>query len=171
MIKQSGPSQNRRLHVAVVGSGIGGLATALALLRVGLEVDVYEQAQTLQALGAGIHIGPNGARILQRFGLGTQIDAVAVQTVAEETRRWDDNRLLARFTNGEENRAKYGAPIYCFHRGELQRILREAVPDALVHLGHRCVGVRQRPNSAELTFADGSTATADVVVGADGIHS
>ena len=172
MTKQNGPSQRgSKLHVAIVGAGIGGLATALAMLRAGFEVDLYEQAHTLEALGAGIHIGPNGARILLRFGLGRQIDAVAIQTVAEETRRWDDNHLLARFTNGQQNIAKFGAPVYSFHRGELQHILREAVPDHIVHLGYHCVGVAQRPDRAELTFADGSTTTADVVVGADGIHS
>jgi salicylate hydroxylase len=172
MMKQNGLSQQgSKLHVAIVGAGIGGLATALAMLCTGLEVDIFEQAHTLQAVGAGIHIGPNGARILLRFGLGAQIDAVAIQTVAEETRRWDDNHLLARFTNGEENKAKFGAPIYSFHRGELQHILREAVPDHIVHLNHRCIEVTQRPDRAELAFADGSIATADVVVGADGIHS
>jgi len=172
MTKQNGTSQQgSKLHVAIVGAGIGGLATALAMLRAGLKVDIFEQAHTLETLGAGIHIGPNGARILLRLGLGAQIDAVAFQTVAEETRRWDDNHLLARFTNGEENIAKFGAPAYSFHRGELQRILREAVPDHVVHLGQRCVAVAQQPDRAELAFADGSIATADVVVGADGIHS
>ena len=171
-MKQNGLSQQgSKLHVAIVGAGIGGLAAALAMLRAGLEVDIFEQAHTLEALGAGIHIGPNGARILLRFGLGAQIDAVAIQTIAEETRRWDDNHLLARFTTGQQNIAKFGAPVYSFHRGEFQHILREAVPDHIVHLGHRCTGVAQRPDYAELTFADGSTTTADVVVGADGIHS
>ena len=172
MTKQNGLSQHgSQLHVAIVGAGIGGLATALAMLRAGLEVDLYEQAHTLEALGAGIHIGPNGARILLRLGLGAQIDGVAIVTMTEETRRWDDNHLLARFTNGQETIAKFGAPVYSFHRGELQHILREALPDHIVHLGHRCVGVTQRPDCAELIFADGSTATADAVVGADGIHS
>lgn len=172
MTQQNGPSQHgSKLHVAIVGAGIGGLATALAMLRAGLEVDIYEQAHTLEALGAGIHIGPNGSRILLRLGLGAQIDAIAIQTVAEETRRWDDNHPLARFTNSQETIAKFGAPIYSFHRGELQHILREAVPDQIVHLGHRCVGVTQRPDCVELIFADGSTTTADVVIGADGIHS
>ena len=88
MTKQNNPSQHgSKLHVAIVGAGIGGLATALAMLRAGLEVDLYEQAHILETLGAGIHIGPNGARILLRFGLGRQIDAVAIQTVAEETQK------------------------------------------------------------------------------------
>jgi salicylate hydroxylase len=157
--------------VAVVGGGIGGLTTAVALLHAGLDVRVYEQARTLPAVGAGIQLAPNCTRILGRLGLLPAVERVAVRPTAFEFRRWDDGRVLSRTPLGDSVETAYGAPYLHAHRGDLVALLADAVPADRVEVGRRCVGVGPRGERAEVVFADGSRTTADVVVGADGIHS
>jgi salicylate hydroxylase len=157
--------------VAVVGGGIGGLTAAVALLRAGLDVRVYEQARTLPAVGAGIQLAPNCTRILGRLGLLPAVARVGVRPTAFEFRRWDDGRVLSRTPLGDSVETAYGAPYFHAHRGDLVTLLADAVPADRVEVGRRCVGVEPRGERAEVVFADGSRTTADVVVGADGIHS
>jgi salicylate hydroxylase len=157
--------------VAVVGGGIGGLTAAVALLRAGLDVRVYEQARTLPAVGAGIQLAPNCTRILSRLGLLPAVERVAVRPTAFEFRRWDDGRVLSRTSLGDAVETAYGAPYLHAHRGDLVALLADAVPADRVEVGRRCVGVEPHGERAEVVFADGSRTTADVVVGADGIHS
>jgi salicylate hydroxylase len=157
--------------VAVVGGGIGGLTAALALLRAGLDVRVYEQATALSTAGAGIQLAPNCSRILGRLGLLDEVERVGVRPTAFEFRRWDDGRLLSQTPLGDSVERAYGAPYHHAHRADLMAVLADAVPADRVEVGRRCVGVAQRGERAEVRFADGSDAVADVVVGADGIHS
>jgi 2-polyprenyl-6-methoxyphenol hydroxylase-like FAD-dependent oxidoreductase len=159
------------LSVAVVGGGIGGLTAAVALLQAGFDVRVYEQAPALPAVGAGIQLAPNCTRVLGRLGLLPAVEPVAVRPTAFEFRRWDDGRVLSRTTLGDAIAASYSAPYYNAHRGDLTAVLTRAVPPDRVEDGRRCVGVVHRAEGAEVRFADGSSVVADVVVGADGIHS
>jgi salicylate hydroxylase len=157
--------------VAVVGGGIGGLTAALALLQAGFDVRVYEQAHTLPMTGAGIQLAPNCTRVLARLGLLPKLAGVAVRPGAFEFRRWDDGRLLSQTPLGDSVEATYGAPYLHAHRGDLAAVLADAVPADRIELGRRCVDVVHRGEHPEVVFADGSRAAADVVVGADGIHS
>jgi salicylate hydroxylase len=157
--------------VAVVGGGIGGLTAAVALLRAGLDVRVYEQGRTLSAAGAGIQLAPNCTRILGRLGLLPAVERVAVRPTEFEFRRWDDGRVLSRTPLGDAVEATYGAPYLHAHRADLVALLARAVPAERVAVGRRCVGVAPEGERAAVLFADGSRAVADVVVGADGIHS
>jgi len=157
--------------VAVVGGGIGGLTAALALLRAGLDVRVYEQANTVSEVGAGIQLAPNATRILDRLGVLPAVQAIAVAPTTFEFRRWDDGRVLSQTRLGPQVAAAYGAPYLHAHRGELVAVLAAAVPAERVEVGRRCVDVVAGPSGARLRFADGGTEAADLVVGADGIHS
>jgi salicylate hydroxylase len=96
---------------------------------------------------------------------------VAFRSPAHHQRRWNDGRTLAFTPLGSEIEAVFGAPHMIFHRGELHSILAKAVPPARVHLAHRCVGLEQGADGVTVTFENGATAKADVVIGADGIHS
>lgn len=111
------------LRVIIVGAGIGGCAAALALQCVGCRVDVYEQAPEKTEVGAGIQISPNASRLLQRYGLGAELESVAVRPVAVEARRWQDGKILSREDLGESVATMYGAPYYHIHRADLLRIL------------------------------------------------
>jgi len=161
------------LKVAVVGGGIGGLVLALALRERGIGFEVYEQAEGLREIGAAVALSANGTRELRRLGLGEQVEAVSVVPSALVIRRWDSGEIIADHPIGRDGtyEATFGAPYYGVHRVALLQALGERLADEGLHLGCRCVAVEERGAAAELRFADGSNATADLVVGADGVHS
>lgn len=160
-----------QIRVAVAGAGIAGLAFAAALRRTGIECHIYEQAGRLFEVGAGVQVAPNATRLLHRLGLRDRLRAVAVDPQAIEMRRWDDGTLLQRTPLGGPCRRRFGAPYYTAHRADLHGSLLSLIPPDRVHLGARCVAVTQNADAARLHLSDGTTVAADLVVGADGIHS
>lgn len=158
-------------QIAVVGAGIAGLATAVALARRGVSCQVYEQTGRLGEVGAGLQLSPNSVRLLHRWGLADRLAATAVRAEAVEMRRWSDDRVLRRSQLGAHSEELFGAPYYAVHRADLHRALLELLPPGTLRLGARCVDVREDAEGAELTFEDGTRRRAGVVVGADGIHS
>jgi salicylate hydroxylase len=154
-----------------VGGGIGGLTAALALLRAGLDVRVYEQARLISEVGAGIQLAPNSTRILARLGLLPALARTAVRPTVFEFRRWDDGRLLSSTPLGDAIEGRFGHPYLHAHRADLIAALADAIPPGRIETGRRCIEVDHVRDRPRLRFADGSQVTADVVVGADGIHS
>jgi len=164
------------LRIAIVGGGIGGLAAALFMRRAGLQATVYEQAPELREVGAGLVIPPNMVRPLARLGLSSALERFAVRLdAAWEFRRWQDGRVLFVQAMGTQCEQLYGAPCYVAHRADLLEMLRLAVPADWLRLDHRCVAMRSDGQEVEISFADrdgrGTIERADVVIGADGIHS
>lgn len=160
-----------RIRIAVVGAGIGGLTAAIALRGAGLHVDVYEQAPVLTEVGAGIHLAPNGSRLLHRLGLGESLRAHAVRPEELEVRAWDTGAVLARQPMGAAWETRFAGSHYTLHRADLHRLLAERVPASAVHLRHRVVAVTEDTDGVRIDFADGTHARADVLVAADGVHS
>lgn len=160
-----------QIRVAVAGAGIAGLAFAAALHRAGIDCHVYEQAEHLTEVGAGVQVAPNATRLLHRLSLRDRLRAVAVTPQAIEMRRWDDGRLLQRTPLGSLCRRRFGAPYYAVHRADLHSGLLSLAPPDRVHLGARLVAVTQSTDEARLHLSDGTTVAADLVVGADGIRS
>jgi salicylate hydroxylase len=160
--------------IAIVGGGIGGLAAALALLRRGIDVTVFEQAPELQEIGAGIQISANGTRVLHALGLAGDLARVQVIPTGKEIRLWSTGQTWKLFDLGAESVARYGFPYITIHRGDLHQVLiagvRRAKPDAIV-TGHKCTGLTQDGAGARLTFENGAAVSAPLVIGADGIHS
>lgn len=163
--------RTRGLSVAVIGGGIGGISAALSLLRAGLDVHVFEQSRMVHEVGAGIAVSPNATRILQRFGLGDQFDRIGVRPVAWHHRRWDDGRTLLRTPLGFEVEAKFGSPHYQMHRADLVTALARALPAERVHVGHRFVSFVDHGDTVDVRFENGESFRADLLIGADGIHS
>jgi salicylate hydroxylase len=159
------------MKVVIIGGGIGGISAALQLLRAGLDAHVYEQAPRIAEIGAGIQISPNASRLLLQLGLKAAMDAVGVRPGTVHQRRWDDGRTLQRATLGLEVEAAFGAPYYHFHRADLVNLLADALPQERLHIGHRLTGVEQKGERVVAQFENGATAEADLLVGADGIHS
>lgn len=159
------------MRIAIIGGGIGGLSAALALLKAGFDVHVYEQAPRFGEIGAGIQISPNASRLLHRLGLRDAMERWGVRPVAVHQKRWDDGRTLQRAPLGPEVEARFGAPYYHFHRGDLAALLAEALPKERAHAGHRLVGIEEKGQRVVARFDDGGSAEAELLIGADGIHS
>ena len=154
------------LRAVVVGGGLGGLAAALALARAGIDVGVYEQAQQLTEVGAGVSLAPNGLRMLERLGVGEGIRQKGARYVSAQLRFSDGSAVRHepdQFTRPGQNIG--------IHRADLLALLAGQLLPGTVRTGHRCTDFIQDAGSATAVFADGTTATADVVIGADGIHS
>ncbi|MDR7301978.1 FAD-dependent monooxygenase [Haloactinomyces albus] len=163
--------RNNEMRIAIVGAGIAGLTAASALARAGVRCEVFEQTRLLREVGAGIQIAPNAANLLHRLGLANDLGEVAIRAEALEMRRWQDGSVLRRMPLGGRSEEFFGAPYYVVHRADLHHVLLESLPVETVRLGKRCVAIEESPEHVELFFEDGTTRVADVVVGADGIHS
>ncbi len=161
------------LRVAIIGAGIGGLALGLALREHGVAAEVFEQAPALAELGAAVGVGGNATRLLRRMGLLEELEAVATVPTELVYRQWRTGERIAAHPvrDGDTYFKRVGAPWLGIHRAEYQRILGTAYGSAELHLEHRLVDLVQEPDAVTLTFANGRTAQADVVVGADGVRS
>jgi salicylate hydroxylase len=150
-----------RLTVAIVGAGIGGLSAALALSARGMNVTVFEGAESPREAGAGLSLPPNALLLLKRTSLCQDIEKITTRSQG----------LMLRTSRGEP--ISPGSPAvqsYQIHRVELLDMLLGAVK-GLVRFGHRCVAVHEMPAGAQLSFTNGVVCDADVIIGADGIHS
>lgn len=159
-------------EIAVVGAGIGGLAVAGFLTRAGFKVTVYEQARRFERVGAGIQMSPNAVRVLRALGLEDRLRAAAFTPPTWSHRAADTGDVLGDLVLGAEAEARFGAPYLVLHRGDLHEALQSVVPPGAVRFRHRLLGIESAGSSRlRLGFDDGTTAEADAVVGADGVHS
>jgi salicylate hydroxylase len=159
---QAGPK------IAIVGGGIGGLFAAKALLAHGLDVSVYEQAPALGEIGAGVYLTPNSARHLYRMGLGPAVEKWGARVGPASRYFRHDGTPIApvQVTDSSGWNATFG-----MHRADLVNFLADALPAEIVHTGHRATAFEQDTDKARVTFANGGSVEADVVIAADGIHS
>ena len=155
-------------NVVVVGGGIGGLFAANALIAQGLTVSVYEQAPALGEVGAGVFLTPNSVRHLQRVGLGPAVEKWGARVGTGSHYFRHDGAPIApvQVTDSSGWNATFG-----MHRADFVDFLAAALPAGVVHTGHRATGFEQAGDVARVSFANGATAEADIVVAADGIHS
>src|SRR5688572_7414294 len=158
-------------RIAVVGAGIGGLTLAIALRRYGIGVDVYEQTAELREVGAAVALSANATRFFEQFGLGSQLAAHGSDVAALIYRDGRTDRLIGRHEVGPAYRERFGAPYVGIHRADLQAALSATAGLDHIHLRKRLVDIDDRGARAVLRFDDGSSADADLVIGADGARS
>src|ERR1700759_1587089 len=161
----------KTITIPIICAGRGGLAAAAALRRVGITVTVYEQAQQFTRLGAGIQIGCNAMKVLRKLGLEQRMRSGSFYPRSWNNRDWKTGEVKFDMIFGESAEEKFGAPYLLAHRGDLHAALASALPDECVRLSHKLSGLDKTAYGVRPTFANGATATADDVVGADGIHS
>lgn len=159
-----------KLRIAIIGGGIGGTTAAGLLQRAGYQCTVYEQTPEFRPIGAGINFFPNGTRVFRFMGLESKMLRAGVQHKIRINRDWDTGRAF--YTYQPSTIAeKYGAPFIAFHRAALHDALASAAAPETFQLGKRLRSLHQGESSIHLHFEDGTTATADAVIGADGVHS
>lgn len=151
--------------IGVVGGGIGGIAAAVALHRIGADVSVYERATQLREVGAGMMLWPNATRILRELGLLEEVVA----------RSGRNTHFLVRKSNGKILMSialgKFEVPAVCMRRADLLSILLAALPRECLRLGYEFEHLRQHTRKVRLYFKDGRVQEHDAIVGADGIRS
>lgn len=159
----------RTLRVVVIGGGIGGLTAARALLRRGFEVHVYESSPELKEIGAGVALGPNAMKALRALDLEDPVRAIGYHAPVQFLRTWK-GRMISK-TDASLAAQRFGAHGCTIHRADLLDVLAQSVPADAVTLSARCEAVTTGDFGAAARFTDGTEVEADVVVGADGIHS
>ena len=157
-------------RVAIIGGGIGGLTAANALSRAGIEVAVYEAAAELKEIGAGVALHPNAMKVLRAIGVEDNLRQVAGRSHWQFMRNWKTGRVIAK-TSRRQQAVSFGIEGATVHRADLLDVLADALSVDVVTFGKRCTVVRPDGDIAVARFADGSEIEADIIVGADGIHS
>lgn len=157
-------------RVAIVGGGIGGLTAARALCRRGIEVAIYEAAPELREIGAGVALHPNAMKVLRSLDLEDDVRSTAGRSEWLLTRNWKNGRVISR-TSRQQQVSMFGCAGVTVHRADLLDVLAHSLPSGIVTLGARCVAVEPDGEVAVARFQDGSEVEADVIIGADGIHS
>ena len=149
--------------------GIGGFCTALALRKTGIDAVVYEQAEQLGEVGAGLTIWTNAVKALRSIGLADEVINAGAKIRRGEVRTPKGNVLIR--TPFQELEQLFGEPNVALHRAELHSVLLDALPLDSVRIGMKCVGFKQDKDKITVSFSDGSCEEADFLIGADGIHS
>jgi 2-polyprenyl-6-methoxyphenol hydroxylase-like FAD-dependent oxidoreductase len=162
------------MRALVVGGGIGGLTTAIAMRRAGIDAVVFERAADVQKvqLGGGIHIWHNGMRGLQEAGVADQVEALGGRAAAVERAEFSTakGKTLATWPIAQLER-EVGAPTIGVVRPELHAVLLRALDDSALHLGAACTGFEDGADGVTARFDDGSEERGDVLIGADGMRS
>ncbi len=162
------------LPILIAGGGIGGLSTAIALARAGIPVHVLEAAPAFAELGAGLQIGPNGTRILARWGLSDALEREGKRPERLLLRDGPTGALLAQLPLGEAARVRYGAPYIVISRQALHQCLLAAVraaPNVAITCGMRVVEWSLKDGMVTVSGAGGETIDGRALIAADGVHS
>jgi salicylate hydroxylase len=161
-------------NAMVVGGGIGGLATALALGRTGLNIQVLEQASAFGEVGAGLQLGPNAVRVLADWGLTDALNACAAFPEALQVRDARGGERLGRLSLGPQARARYDQPYATLHRADLHALLLQAVrqlPRVHLALNARVAGYTESTDGVRVTGENEAVYEAHALIGADGLWS
>jgi len=161
---------NKANKIIIVGGGIGGLTCAIALLQAGYEVRVYERAPQLNEVGAGITLWENALAVMRSLGVYERLVAVG-QLASGGTIGTKAGAVVSQFSLADFEQAGFDMAMLALHRADLQRVLYESLPEGTVTMGRACTGFHQNESGVKAQFADGSDQGADLLIGADGIHS
>jgi 2-polyprenyl-6-methoxyphenol hydroxylase-like FAD-dependent oxidoreductase len=158
------------MKAIIVGGGIGGVAAAVALRRVGIECEVFEQAEELREVGSGLTLWANAIQALRTLGVAEALLPLGSRVDRMQFRAWS-GRVLTEMPLAELEK-KLGVPVNVIvQRADLLRGLTRLVDSGRVHCRARCVGVQHHDGRVTARFVDGRQVDADLLVGADGLHS
>ena len=161
-------------HILIAGGGIGGMCAAAALLQRGFEVDIFEQADELREIGAGIQISPNGNRALDSIGAFETLRQLSCKAERKEVRLWNSGKTWKLFDLGPAAIERYGYPYLTVYRPDLLKSVTDAVlrqnPGSL-HLNSKTTGYLEKDGKIHLSLENGRTIIGDALIGCDGVNS
>ena len=158
----------------IVGGGIGGLVTALALIESGHEVVVFEQASEIKEIGAGLQIAANGFKVFEALGIADKMLEVAAIPSGKAIRMWNTGRTWPLFDLADQSVERYGAPYAMFHRADLHKVLAEAIESrrpGTLQVRSQLTHVMQDDLSVSIELSDGRRHIGGMLIAADGVHS
>jgi 2-polyprenyl-6-methoxyphenol hydroxylase-like FAD-dependent oxidoreductase len=158
------------MKAAIVGAGIGGLTTGIALRNAGMDFEIFEASPVLQPVGAGISMASNAMQVFQRLGIGEKIKN-AGEEIIEAFGVDESFKIISKVRVKEKVAPLYGIGSYAYQRGRLQQTLLSEIDPKKIHLNKKLATLQQSKPKIILSFEDNSTVEADVVIGADGIKS
>jgi salicylate hydroxylase len=158
-------------RIVIIGAGIGGLTLALLLRRRGITAEILEQAPELREVGAAVALAANGTRVLQHLDLGDGLAQASTEFTEIIHRDGRDGTRIAAHALGRQYREAFGAPVFGLHRIALQQLLAGAWGADHLHLGCRAETLQEHGSGMRVRCASGASFDADLVVGADGMHS
>ncbi|KAK1671588.1 hypothetical protein BDP55DRAFT_675445 [Colletotrichum godetiae] len=174
--KMGSTSRPQQLQVAIIGAGIAGLTAAIALkAHPGIKVQIYDKATELREVGASIALGPNGLRTLEKLGVHNALDdSIAFRNKSGYPmiyRHYKTGEIVSVDEHHGSVEARHKTAR--FHRPHLQQALLKHIDPAHIHLKRAFKTVENEESTGRLriTFADGTAVAADILLGADGIHS
>ena len=151
------------LRIAIVGGGIGGLTAALALRARGIDASVFEQAEVVREIGAGVSIHPNAARLLKRIGLDDQLRKIGSPINGITLRSSQGDAITTPAGPATPAFSREGGQGYNVHRADFLNLLFAALPDGTVNFDHRCIQLKEYGERVHLSFANGVSTEADNV--------
>lgn len=157
------------MQIIIIGAGIGGLTTAIALLQKGFSVQIYEASKELQPVGAGIVLASNVLQIFERLNILTDIQVRG--KMLDSMSVTDAKGKIIQKTDLKKVAEKFGKGVLGIHRARLQAGLLANLPENIVHLNKKCISISQNKEKVTVSFEDGTKAEADICIGADGLRS
>src|ERR1700682_2888120 len=158
-------------RIAVIGAGLGGLSAAGFLQRAGFPVTVYEQAPAFSRIGAGIILSANAMKAFRRLGIEQSLIETGIKPESYVSRAWDTGETMYEIKFDATSEAHYCGPYINIHRGDLHGVLERVVAPGPIAFDHTLVGLAEKGDVVRLTFENGVSVEADIVIGADGIRS
>ena len=159
------------LRIGICGGGVGGLAAAIALGKLGHDPVIFEQAAQFLRIGADVNLTPNAVHAIDRLGVGEILRKTAARPTYRISRIWDTGAETSRLPMSDAAEATYGAPQLTIHSADLLKAMEAQIPADALRLGKSVSGVANDGARTAILFADGTSQDVDVIVGADGIHS
>lgn len=158
-------------HIGICGGGVGGLTAAIALVKAGHEVTVFERTTQFGRIGADVNLTPNAVNALDGLGIGDELRESAAEPTFRISRTWDTGEETSRLQLADRAKKNFGAPQLTIHRADLLATLVNCLGENKLQLGRKAIALSQNDDGVTIRFADGGAETLDAVIGADGIHS